>query len=99
MCDSTLQVIDQELQNVAKNGAEDKYMSKIKEYLLKTYTENERKNPTWIGYIEDYYRDHIDGYTDYQQTIQNITSDDIAALAKKILDARNHITVIMLPEE
>ena len=99
MCDSALLVIDQELQKVAREGAEDKYISKVKEYLLKTYTENERKNPTWISYIEDYYRDNIDGYTDYQQTVQAITSDDLAALARKVLEARNHITVIMLPEE
>ncbi len=99
MCDSALLVIDQELQKMAREGAEEKYMSKIKEYLLKTYTENERKNPTWLDYIEEYDREHIDCYTDYQQTVQNITSDDIAAMAKKILDSKNHITVIMLPQE
>ena len=98
-CDSVLLVIDEELQRVAREGAEEKYTSKVKEYLLKSYTENERKNGTWLGYIEEFERDHIDGYTDYQKVVQGITSADIAALAKKILDAKNHITVIMLPEE
>ena len=98
-CDSVLLVIDEELQRVAREGAEEKYTSKVKEYLLKSYTENERKNGTWLGYIEELERDHIDGYTDYQKVVQGITSADIAALAKKILDAKNHITVIMLPEE
>ena len=94
-----LLVIDEELQRLAREGAEEKYTSKVKEYLLKSYTENERKNGTWLGYIEEFERDHIDGYTDYQKVVQGITSADIAALAKKILDAKNHITVIMLPEE
>ena len=98
-CDSVLLVIDEELQRVAREGAEEKYTSKVKEYLLKSYTENERKNGTWLSYIEELERDHIDGYTDYQKVVQGITSADIAALAKKILDAKNHITVIMLPEE
>ena len=98
-CDSALLVIDEELQKVAREGAEDKYISKVKEYLLKTYTENERKNGTWLEYIEEYDRDHIDTYTDYQKTVQELTSDDLAALARKILDSKNHITVIMLPEE
>ena len=98
-CDSVLLVIDEELQRLAREGAEEKYTSKVKEYLLKSYTENERKNGTWLGYIEEFERDHIDGYTDYQKVVQGITSADIAALAKKILDAKNHITVIMLPEE
>ncbi|MBQ8968109.1 MAG: insulinase family protein [Bacteroidaceae bacterium] len=99
MCDSALLVIDQELQKVAREGAEDKYVSKVKEYLLKTYTENERKNGTWLEYIEEYDRDHLDTYTDYRQAVQAITSDDLAALAKRILDSKNHIIVIMLPEE
>ena len=99
MCDSALLVIDEELQKVAREGADDKYVSKVKEYLLKTYTENERKNGTWLGYIEEYDRDHLDTYTDYQKTVQELTGNDIAALARKILEAKNHITVIMLPEE
>ena len=99
MCDSALLVIDEELQKVAREGAEDKYVSKVKEYLLKTYTENERKNGTWLGYIQEYDRDHLDTYTGYPQAVQAVTSDDIAALARQILDAKNHITVIMLPEE
>ena len=99
MCDSALLVIRQELEAVATNGADDKYVSKVKEYLLKTYTENERRNAYWIDYIKDYYRDNIDEYTDYPQTVQAITSADLAALARKVLDAKNNITVIMLPEE
>ena len=99
MCDSALLVINQELQKIARDGAEDKYISKIKEYLLKTYTENERKNGTWLSYIEEQDRDQLDTYTNYQPTVQAVTSDDIAALAKQILEAKNCITVIMLPEE
>ena len=99
MCDSALLVINQELQKIARDGAEDKYISKVKEYLLKTYTENERKNGTWLSYIEELDRDQLDTYTNYQPTVQAVTSDDIAALAKQILEAKNCITVIMLPEE
>ena len=99
MCDSALLVINQELQKIARDGAEDKYISKGKEYLLKTYTENERKNGTWLSYIEEQDRDQLDTYTNYQPTVQAVTSDDIAALAKQILEAKNCITVIMLPEE
>ena len=99
MCDSALLVINQELQKIARDGAEDKYISKVKEYLLKTYTENERKNGTWLSYIEEQDRDQLDTYTNYQPTVQTVTSDDIAALAKQILEAKNCITVIMLPEE
>ncbi len=99
MCDTTQTVIDMEMQNIAKNGAEEKYTSKIKEYLLKTYKENERQNGTWLEYIESFYRDGIDEYTDYETVVQAITSDDIARMAQQVLAAKNHITVIMNPEK
>ncbi len=83
---------------VAKNGAEDKYLTKVKEYLLKSYTENERKNQVWLSYIEELDRDRLDTYTDYQRTVQAITSKDLARMASLLLKARNRITVIMLPE-
>lgn len=99
MCDTCLVVIDQELQNIANGAADEGDMAKVKEYLLKTYTEKERQNGAWLSYIEEYYRDKIDGYTDYQKTVQGITAADLASLAKLVLKSGNHITVIMLPEE
>lgn len=98
MCDTSLLVIGQELDKMAKNGAEDKYLTKVKEYLLKSYTENERKNQVWLSYIEELDRDRLDTYTDYQRTVQAITSKDLARMASLLLKARNRITVIMLPE-
>ena len=98
MCDKVLKVFDKELKNFSKKGAQEKDMSKIKEYLLKTYTENERKNQTWIEYIQEFDRDKIDGYTDYRQTVQSITAKDIANMAKSIYNSNNQITVVMLPQ-
>ena len=98
MCDTSLLVIGKELENMAKNGAEDKYLTKVKEYLQKSYVENERKNQAWIGYIEENDRDRLDTYTQYSATVSNITSKDIARMASLLLKSRNLITVIMLPE-
>ena len=100
MCDTTLQVIASELQSIAQNGVDDeKYLSKVREYLLKSFTENERRNSTWLEYIEDWDRDGIDEYSPYSAFVQTLTSDDLARFARRILDAKNHITVVMLPEE
>ena len=99
MCDTVLKVIDQELESIARNGIDDeKYLSKVREYLLKTFTENERRNDTWLGYIEDWDRDGIDEYSPCTAFVSTLTSDDIAQMARRILDAKNHIIVVMLPE-
>ena len=99
MCDTVLKVIDQELESIARNGIDDeKYLSKVREYLLKTFTENERRNDTWLEYIEDWDRDGIDEYSPYTAFVTTLTSDDIAKFARQILDAKNQIIVVMLPE-
>lgn len=98
MCDTSILVISQELEKMAKEGAEEKYLTKVKEYLLKNYKENERKNWTWIGYIEDYFRDGIDDFSEYETLVKNLSGEDVARMAQLILNAKNHITIVMLPE-
>ncbi len=100
MCDTTLQVIDQELQAIAREGIDDaKYLSKVREYLLKSFTENERRNGNWLEYIEDWDRDGIDEYSPYRAIVETLTPADLSRLARHILESQNHITVVMLPEE
>ncbi len=99
LCDASREVIDQELKNMAENGAEEHYISKIKEYLLKSYKEGERQNSSWLNYITSYYQDGLDEYTTYEEVVKNITSKDIAEMTTKILASGNNAVVIMLPEE
>ncbi len=98
MLDTCRVVIEQELNSIAENGAEDKYISKVKEYLLKTYKTNQRENSAWSSYIESYYFRGIDFNTDYEQTVNETTSTDLSELAKLLLGSGNRCTVIMLPE-
>ncbi len=99
MLDTCRVVIEQELNAIAENGAEDKYISKVKEYLLKTYKTNQRENSAWSSYIESYYFHGIDFESGYEQLVNETTSADLSDLAKQLLSSGNRITVIMLPEE
>ena len=96
--DDVLKTIENELENAAKNGFEEKYISKVKEYMLKTYKENERENSSWIDYIETLKRDGFDAYTDYAKTLQSITNNDLKTLAKKFVKSGNKATIVMKPE-
>lgn len=99
MCDTVRMVIKQETESIVNNGIGEEYLSKVKEYLLKTYKDAERQNGTWFGYIEQYYREGGDFYTDFEKAVQAVTSDDIRKVAREIVEAGNRTTVIMLPKE
>lgn len=99
MCDDALKVVDDILNEVAQNGVEDKYLTKIKEYELKNVDEAERQNGSWLGWFRAYIEDGMDGYTNIRQTIQGVTGKDLARAAKNLLKSGNHITVVMTPEE
>lgn len=96
--DSALLVVEQEIEAISKNGVADKYLTKIKEYMAKTATENERDNGSWLSYIADLQRYGVDAYTERQQTIQAITSDDLRDAARRVIASKDKATVIMLPE-
>ncbi len=97
MMDTCLHIIVDELHDMSLNGAEDKYISKVKEYLLKTYTENQRENGAWISYLQDYYYNDIDKNTDYVSTVEAVTSEDLARMAAEVIGSGNRMTVVMLP--
>ena len=99
MCDEALKVVDEILEDVAKNGVDDKYLSKIKEYELKNIDEAERENGAWLGWFRTLIEDKEDSYTGARERIQGIQSKDLARMAQQILKSGNHITVVMTPEE
>ena len=99
MCDDALKVVDDILNEVAQNGVEDKYLTKIKEYELKNVDEAERQNGSWLGWFRAYIEDGMDGYTNIRKTIQSVTGKDLARAAKNLLKSGNHITVVMTPED
>ena len=99
MCDEALKVVDEILADVAQNGVEDKYLSKIKEHALKNLDEAERLNSSWMGIIRTLVEDGKDSYTGVREMIQGIQSKDIAKMAKQLLNSGNHFTIVMMPEE
>lgn len=98
-CDSVLLILNEELQQVAGKGVEDKYLTKIKEYMLKTFKESERQNEAWMGRISYADRYGIEMYAGYKKAVENITSADIVTFARKILKDNNCSTIIMMPED
>lgn len=99
MYDTCLTVIRQELERVAREGIAPEHMQRIKQYMQKTYAENQTRNQAWLSYLQDFYRYGIDSERDYLSTLETVSQEDIKRLMQTVLQADNQITVVMLPEE
>ena len=78
-----------------KTGPSEEILSKVKEYLLKTYEENQRSNAYFGAALVEYLDSGIDADTQYRQTVGSITSADVAKAMKKLLKQGNFKTVVM----
>jgi len=98
MTDTTALVVQQVLENVAANGVDAENIQKAKEYMLKTFTQNQRENGFWMGRIQTIDRRKYDPYKDYEAIVSATTSADLQKLAKKALSDGNRTRIIMTAE-
>lgn len=73
--------------------------SKVKEQMLKQFDVDSRENSHWINAIYRWNKFGVDFQSDYRQTLQSLTADDISRFISEVLIAPGHHTeVIMMPE-
>lgn len=98
MTDTCLQIVQDVFEDVAANGVSEESLTKAKEYLLKTYKENQRENGWWISRIASIARRNYDPAENYETIVSSLTSSNVKQMATTILAAGNRIRVIMEPE-
>ncbi len=91
-------IILNELKEIATNGPRESDFTKVKEYLNKSYDENLKENSYWLGILSTKYFYGEDNHSNYLETVNAITPQDIQAFTAKLLDQGNVKTVIMVPE-
>jgi zinc protease len=89
------EIILSELNQLATDGPSDADFQKIKEYMLKTDTQNRQENGFWMDHLINYYRNGLDHVTGYADAVHAMTKDDIRAFARRLLDAGNLIDINM----
>ena len=100
MKDQVLECLNGTVENLGKNGIEAKYFDKVKEYLQKTYQENQRENSYWSSIIKMKNDDGIDYKKDYLNTLNATTPEMLQKFVNDvILKQGNRTQVIMVPEE
>ena len=73
-------------------------LNKVKEYMLKQYDVNVKKNGYWINTITTFKDYGMDVHTDYKKVVDALTVDNVRDFLNKFLKGGNHVEVIMLPE-
>ena len=76
-------------------GPSEENLAKVKELALKRYQENLRENSYWTGQMIDWVAYGEDNVSDYEQTVKNITADDVRLAVKNLLAQGNDIEIVM----
>ncbi|MBO4328512.1 MAG: insulinase family protein, partial [Bacteroidales bacterium] len=86
-----------ELERIANEGPRPQDLQKVKEYKLKKHAEDMENNRYWMNTIQAKMRDGVNLMKGYDQLVNGTTSQDIADMAKTILQGA-HKEVVQLPE-
>ncbi len=91
------QIVLDELNNIALDGPRESDFSKVKEYMNKSYDENLKENSYWLNLLNNKYYYGEDMHTEYLETLNRITREDIQNFVSEFLNQENLKTVIMIP--
>jgi len=92
------QIVLNVLKDFAVNGPRDGDFTKVKEYMNKSYNENLKENSYWLNILDNKYFYGEDNHTQYIDTVNAVTKDDLQNFAKTLLDQGNLKTIVMMPK-
>ena len=96
--DSATTLIRQTIEEIAKGGVTEEELNKVKEFELKEYADNQKKNDYWMGLIRNRVNWNRDGRTGREDAIRSVTCKDVQAFCRDILLKKGtRLSVTMLP--
>jgi zinc protease len=88
-----VKLINEGIQEFIEKGPVSEDLSKVKEYMLKTYKQNQKENGYWMNILNTYYWENLDMNTGYEATVNAISGDDLKAFAKTFFGQKNEVEV------
>jgi len=92
-------IIHAEVAEILANGPRADDLQKVKENMLKKYTEDLAENAWWQNSVERFYQDKINLVADYKTSVEALTPATIQTTLKNIVSQGNVIEVVMKPAE
>lgn len=96
--DSALMFIRLGIEEIAQNGVTEEELNKVKEFELKEYADNQKRNGYWQGLISSKVFWNVDRRTGREEAIRSVTPADIKAFCRDLVLKHNNCgTIVMLP--
>ena len=92
-------IIYSEINQIIEKGTRVDDLQKVKENMLKKYTEDLTENGWWQNAVVTFYKDNINLVDDYRTTVEALTSEKIQTTLKNIVSQENVLDVVMKPVE
>lgn len=92
-------IIHAEIAEIVAKGPRADDLQKVKENMLKKYTEDLAENGWWKNALDIYYQDHLNLVTDYKASVEALTPELIQSALKNIVAQGNVLEVVMKPAE
>ena len=96
--DRALEIIGNEFRRLAEQ-TEPAELDKVKEFLLKTYAEQEQKNSYWCAEMADKALLPVPVCTDKAALVQSITPEEVSAFVSEVMKQGNYRVLVMMPGE
>ena len=98
MKDKVLAIIAEQFEELAADIKPEE-LSRVQEYMIKSYTEGKERNGNWLSALTTWERTGIDTFNDNVATAGSITVDEIKAFVRQVLDKGSYIVVVLEPAE
>ena len=97
--DNMILIVHNEIKNLMTQGPSEDNLLKAKEFLLKSYDQNQRENAYWSNVIRTKYESGLDINSKYLEVVNAINVEKVKAAAKKFFEQGNVLEVVMSPKE
>ena len=94
-----IKIIYDEVNKIVSEGPLADDLQKVKENMLKKYTEDLAENGWWQNAVERFYMDKLNLVDDYKASVEALTPKVIQSALKNIVSQGNVLEVVMKPTE
>ena len=90
-------IIHAEVDEIVKNGPKPDDLQKVKENMLKKFSEDLETNNWWLTSVTRLYQDRIDLLKDYRKSVESLSIADIQKTLQRLVKQGNVLEVVMKP--
>ncbi|MGK0389532.1 MAG: zinc protease [Maribacter sp.] len=101
--DNLVEITKEEIQKLIDNGVSDIDITKVSETQRQERVKGLKENRFWSGYLQSAYRNNLNPtriqQVEYDKLVDNLNSDAVQTMAKKVLNLDKVAQFILKPEE